>query len=58
MIRNSADAQRLCHQNPPRLSSDHPDFHSYHTLIERDRQVYIRRLMPAALEEFQKAYGL
>jgi hypothetical protein len=57
MIRDSASAQRLCRQNPPRLSSDHPDFHSYHTLIERDRQVYIRRLMPAALEAFQKANG-
>jgi hypothetical protein len=57
MIRDAAYAQRLCRQNPPRLSSDHPDFHSYHTLIERDRQVYIRRLMPAALEAFQKAYG-
>lgn len=58
MIRDSAYAQRLCRQNPPRLSSDHSDFHSYHTLIERDRQVYIRRLMPAALEAFQKAYDL
>jgi hypothetical protein len=57
MIRDAAYAQRLCRENPPRLSSGHPDFHSYHTLIERDRQVYIRRLMPAALEEFQKAYG-
>lgn len=58
MVRDSAYAQRLSRKNPPRLSSDHPDFHAYHTLIERDRQVYIRRLMPAALEAFQKAYGL
>lgn len=58
MIRDSAYAQRLCRQNPPRLSGAHPDFHSYDTLIEQDRQVYIRRLMPAALETFQKAYGL
>lgn len=58
MIRDSADAQRLSRQDPPRLSSDHPDFHSYHALIDRDRQVYIRRLMPAALEVFKKTYGL
>ena len=58
MVRDSGYAQRLCRHNPPRLSSDHPDFHSYHALIERDRQVFIRRLMPAALEAFQKAYGL
>ncbi len=58
MIRDSADAQRLSRQNPPRLSSDHPDFHSYRALIERDRQVYIRRLMPSALDAFQQAYEL
>ena len=58
MVRDSAYAQRLGRQNPPRLSSDHPDFQSYRALIERDQQVYIRRLMPAALEAFQQALGL
>jgi hypothetical protein len=56
MIRDSDYAQSHCQQNPPQLSSDHPDFHSYRALIERDQQVFIRRLMPAALEAFEKAY--
>lgn len=58
MIRDSSDAQRLSRQDPPRLSGNHPDFHSYRALIERDRQVYIRRLMPSALDAFQEAYQL
>jgi hypothetical protein len=58
LVRDSACARDLSEQSPPRLSGDHPDFHAYRALIERDRQVYIRRLMPAALEAFKNLCGL
>ena len=58
LIRDAAGAQRLSRRYPPQLSSDHPDFSSYQALFERDQQVYIRRLMPSALEAFQQAFGI
>jgi hypothetical protein len=58
LVRDSTCAQRISRQYPPRLSGDHPDFHAYRGLIERDRQVFIRRLMPAALEAFKSACRL
>jgi hypothetical protein len=58
MVRKSDGAKRICQQNPPRLSSNHPDYPSYLQLIDRDQQVYIRRLMPSALEVFKQANGL
>jgi hypothetical protein len=57
LIKDWAYAQRLSRQHPPQLSRDHPDFHVYGKLIERDRQVYIRRQMPAALEAYKQSCG-
>ena len=45
-------------QNQPMLSVNHPDYGDYHGLIHRDQQVFIRRLLPAALEAFKRANGL
>lgn len=58
LIRNSAQAQYISRQNPPCLSRNHPDYHSYKMLLERDQQVFIRRLMLSALEVFRRAHGL
>jgi hypothetical protein len=58
LVRKSDSAKRICRQNLPHLSSNHPDYPSYLQLIDRDRQVYIRRLMPSALEAFKQANGL
>ena len=58
MVKESDSAKRICRQNLPRLSSNHPDYPSYLQLIDRDQQVYIRRLMPSALEAFKQANGL
>ena len=58
MVIKSDSAKRICQQNLPRLSSNHPDYPSYLQLIDRDQQVHIRRLMPSALEVFKKANGL
>lgn len=55
MIRQ-ADACRLHYQkHPPCLSPSFPSYGEYAALIERDKQVFIRRLIPAALQAFGEA---
>lgn len=44
----------VCSNNPPTLASLHPRFPEYSVLVKYDRQVFIRRLLPEALELFQK----
>jgi hypothetical protein len=39
--------------DPPRLARSHPGYGEYSQLIHRDQQVFIRRLLPAALEAFK-----
>lgn len=58
LIRDSAQARHISRQNPPALSRNHPDYHAYQKLFERDQQVFIRRLMLSALEAFRQVYGL
>lgn len=58
LIRNSAHAQHISRLNPPSLSRNHPEYHFYQTLLERDQQVFIRRLMLSALEVFRRAHDL
>ena len=41
-------------ENPPQLSQKHPDYDSYKNLHERDREGFIRRLLPGALDIFQR----
>lgn len=41
-------------ENPPKLSQTHPDYNSYINLHERDREGFIRRLLPGALDIFQR----
>ncbi len=47
----------VCKNNPPLLSCDHPDFPIYQKLIERDQQVFIRRMLPSALDAFKRTIG-
>ncbi len=54
LIRHYGEIRNYCRQNPPRLSEDHPDYHIYKNLHERDREGFIRRLLPAALDIFQR----
>jgi len=43
----------LCRKNPPKLAKDHPRYDEYRILVDRDQQVFIRRMLPAALEMFK-----
>jgi hypothetical protein len=47
-----------CQTHPPRLARDHPDYETYCSLIDRDKQVLIRRMLPLALETFKKVNRL
>lgn len=42
----------------PILSKNHRDYQQYAGLIERDQQVFIRRLFPAALAAFNHLYDI
>ena len=41
-------------ETPPQLSSDHPGYVEYKQLTIRDRESFIRRLLPEALERFPR----
>jgi hypothetical protein len=47
-----------CQKHPPKLAKSHPDYEAYSLLIDRDKQVFIRRMLPLALETFKNANGL
>jgi hypothetical protein len=52
MISNFSEMKVLCQQSPPVLAPAHPQYEEYTSLVDRDRQVLIRRLLPSALEAF------
>lgn len=56
MVRRFDDIQVVCRQDPPQLSPLHPRYAEYSRLIDRDRQVFIRRMLPSALEKFQQVF--
>ncbi len=45
---------QICQAQPPALAKDHGAYKAYTELFERDQQVFIRRMMVSALEEFKK----
>lgn len=49
--------KKLCRENPPVLSATHPDHSSYANMHERDKEGYIRRLLPGALDIFKRKIG-
>ena len=56
-----ADFERVkaqCNAHSPTLSRNHGDYEKYAGLIERDQQVFIRRLFPAALTAFNNYHRL
>jgi hypothetical protein len=52
IVRDFARIRARFASDPPRLARSHPGYAEYSQLIQRDQQVYIRRLLPAALEAF------
>lgn len=54
LVKNFDTHKNFCRQTPPQLSKTHPDFYAYINLHERDREGFIRRLLPGALDIFQR----
>ena len=46
--------KNIFRETPPQLSHTHPDYNAYQNLHERDREGFIRRLLPGALDIFQR----
>jgi hypothetical protein len=46
-----------CLCRPPRLAHTHPRFGEYQALFERDQQVFIRRLVPMALDLYRNSFA-
>jgi hypothetical protein len=36
------------------LSPAHPEYYAYKILVVRDKEAFVRRMLPAALEAFKK----
>jgi hypothetical protein len=58
MVTDFDRVKLACQTNPPQLAKDHPDFRTYCALIDRDKQVFIRRKLSLALETFKTVNGL
>ena len=53
MVLDYARVSARCFEKPPSLSRTHPDYAEYSRLFERDKQVFIRRMLALALEAFR-----
>ena len=47
-----------CQIHWPTLAKDHCEYEQYTALIERDQQVFIRRMFPSALAAFKQSHDL
>ncbi len=56
MVRNFDHIRQLCQQDPPLLSQTHSGYQEYQHLVDRDQQVFIRRMLPSALQEFKEFF--
>jgi len=54
LVLNSERMKTESRETPPRLSPDHPGYDEYAQLTIRDRESFIRRLLPKALERFPR----
>lgn len=57
MVRSVETFRERYRNAPPVLSASHPEYASYARLHGRDKEAFIRRQLPAALEAFKKRLG-
>jgi hypothetical protein len=58
MVKQFERVKQACQERPPQLAKDHPGYNDYRVLIDRDKQVFIRRMLSSALEAFKTANKL
>jgi hypothetical protein len=54
LIRESQRLKHRLREQPPLLSTDHPEYSSFKELTARDRESFVRRLLPKALDAFRQ----
>jgi len=54
MIQSVQSLKSRARSNPPRLAADHTRFTEYKQLTSPDKEAFVRRLLPQALEAFQE----
>jgi hypothetical protein len=53
MVKLFERIKALCNINQPKLAKSHPDFPSYCKLTNADQEVFIRRMLPEALDTYK-----
>ena len=53
MVQTYEQIRNKCRDNPPGLTPSHPGSQTYEQLANRDKEIFIRKLLREALEEFQ-----
>ena len=54
LVRQANRLKRQGRGDPPQLASNHPEFHLFSDLTALDKESFIRRLLPRALEAFNE----
>ncbi|MGB5987053.1 MAG: hypothetical protein WBG37_17250 [Desulfobacterales bacterium] len=54
MVLELGEAKKQVHKQPPQLAASHPEYAHYQKLVYGDKEAFLRRMLPAALEAFQK----
>lgn len=58
MVQSFNRVKDACRGNPPTLTNSHPEYGAYRQLADRDKETFIRRKLPKALETFKVTLGL
>jgi hypothetical protein len=53
MVRTYEQMRNTCRQNPPGLAPSHPGSQAFEQLSNRDKEIFIRKLLREALEKFE-----
>lgn len=54
MVQDFDTVKIICRQNPPDLARSNPNYSEYTQLTDGDKEVFIRRLLQEALDEFKE----
>jgi hypothetical protein len=54
MVQEFNRVKEKCRLNPPQLAGSNADYAEYQRLTTGDKEVFIRRMLPQALEAFEK----
>lgn len=58
LVRQFDHVQKACQDYPPQLAATHSGYADYKKLVHRDQQVFIRRMLPSALEAFKNDHNI